>query len=231
MGNKIFTLDTCAKYLANPENPVLISLGRTGNHWLRFMIEVVTGRPTLRHTMLHDDSDDFLLIQDHDWNLDLVRENVIYLYRRSVVDAVYSYVSNPNGTTRDVRQILPRAGYYARHMARWILDERFTKRKTIITYEDMQRDSLSVIVKVTDHLDVKVNLALAALVAKVSTKERIHAASKKWSPGLVPTSAAYQNSRERFRLEWGDKIRDAFIKEEPERLDDYVDWINTKGRE
>ena len=223
-GSQKFPREVVDSYMADPDAPVLVSFGRSGNHWLRLMCEVAFGRPILSHTMLHKGRTDFLFAQEHDNDLRLQRSNVMYLYRRNVIDVVYSYTSTPEGCVRDSRQVAQRAELYARHLAKWLLDERFTTHKTIFTYEGMLGDAAGQVLRVARHLGIRIDDDAARIAARYATKERLHDLSQSWSPGIVPTSDAYRKGRVRFAAEHGSEVVEAFLRVEPERLRGHVSF-------
>ena len=73
----------------NPDFPYLVSFSRTGSHWLRMIMELYFEKPSLVRAFYFKDANDFTCYHTHDMDLELRRENVIYLYRNPV-ETVYS---------------------------------------------------------------------------------------------------------------------------------------------
>jgi hypothetical protein len=79
-------------FIENPDSPFLVSFPRTGSHWLRLIMELYFGRPSLVRVFYYPERTDYLTLHTHDIDLDIERRNVIYLYR-DPVDTVYSQLN------------------------------------------------------------------------------------------------------------------------------------------
>ena len=177
--------------------------------------------------MLHRDKKEFMFTHDHDGAIKLKRDSVIYLYRRDVVSVIFSFTSM-SGITRE-ENVVPYAKVYAKHLRKWLLDERFTKRKTVVCYEDMQRDATAQILRIGAHLGISISREHAEASARNASKERLVEVTSGWGDETRPVirmSSDYEELRSRFRDEYGARIKEAFLSVEPTRLNDYVDWTN-----
>ena len=155
----------------NPDFPYLVSFSRTGSHWLRMIMELYFEKPSLVRAFYFKDAFDFTCYHTHDMELELRRENVLYLYRNPV-ETVYSqlcyYKENPDDQIK--RQHW--TNLYARHLSKWLVHDDFTKKKTIITYEGMKSNMHGEIEKICRHFGKEFDPAkLDSVLAKVSKDE------------------------------------------------------------
>lgn len=190
----------------NPDFPYLVSFSRTGSHWLRMIMELYFEKPSLSRAFYFKDATDFTCYHRHDMELELRRENVIYLYRNPV-ETVYSQLCYYREDPDDQERRQHWTNLYAKHLSKWLVHDDFTKKKTVITYEGMKSDMHGEIKKICEHFGqdfdpVKLNSVLVQ-VSKERLKEKT-----KHDQQVVNLTDAYQNKRDVFREKYGKSIVD-----------------------
>ena len=197
-------------FIKNPHFPYLVSFPRTGSHWLRMLMELYFEKPALIRIFYYRNSKDFTCYHTHDEDLSVKRrKNVLYLYR-DPVDTVYSQIKYYNEDITDDVRVESWSKLYAKHLVKWLYDDKYSKKKTIITYEGLKADSESEFKKVADHFeinfDVKRFATVAAQVTKKSLKKKtVH--DKK----VVNLNNNYENYRIQFRALMGNCVREAVL--------------------
>ena len=156
-------------FTRNPDFPYLVSFSRTGCHWLRMVMELYFEKPSLVRAFYYKKARDFSCFHTHDMELDLKRQNVIYLYRNPV-ETVYSQLRYYENDIEDQARISHWTGLYARHLAKWLIHDDFTKKKTIITYEEMKSEMSAVLSSVCDHFNERLDHQKLELVLKKTSK-------------------------------------------------------------
>ena len=141
------------QYTTNPDFPYLVSFPRTGSHWLRNVMELYFEKPALVRVFYYKNPKDFSCIHVHDEDLSVERQNVIYLHRHPV-PTIYSQMNYYQEDLEDKNRVYYWADLYGRHLKKWLLDENFTNKKTVIKYENLKNDFLSEFRKVSDHFDI-----------------------------------------------------------------------------
>ena len=196
-------------YTSDPDFPFLVSFSRTGSHWLRMVMELYFEKPSLVRIFYFKGSRDFTCYHTHDLDLKLIRENVIYLYR-DPIDVVYSQLCyyKQDVDDREIRNYW--ANLYARHLVKWLYEEQFTRKKTIITYEGMVCDMSNEINKICLHLGEHfIQSKLDDVLEKVS-KDRLKEKTKH-DPQVVNLSSDYRDKRIEFCENYGRSIVDEMV--------------------
>lgn len=190
-----------ASFVANPDNTFLVSFPRTGSHWLRMIMELYFGRPSLVRVFYYPRRRDYLTLHTHDLELDVQRTHVIYLYR-DPIDTIYSqlhYHREPMGQ-RD--RIAYWTELYGRHLDKWLCRETFTQQKTVVRYERLMDNTAEEFSKICHHFGAPLqSIQLQQATAKV-TKEDV----KRKTPHdtqVVDLAPLYKEGRDRFRAEHG----------------------------
>lgn len=205
--------DVVKSFTDNSNFPYLVSFSRTGSHWLRMIMELYFEKPSLVRAFYFKDADDFTCYHTHDMKLELKRENVIYLYRNPV-ETVYSqlgyYKEDPDNEERRRHWV----SLYARHLAKWLVQEEFSRKKTVVTYEGMKADMANEFAKICQHFGEKLDAnKLAVVIEKVSKvelkKKTAHDAQ------VVNLSAEYQSNREAFSDKYSAQIYAEIYSHEP----------------
>jgi len=179
------------------QHPFLVSFPRTGSHWLRMLMELYFERPTLVRAFYYPESRDYLLLHTHDMDLQVQRSNVLYLYRNPV-DTVFSQMSYEKEDLDSPDRIAFWSGAYSRHLLKWLIEDDFTTRKTILSYEKMRRDLNSEFAKVTGHFSAFLDPErLAAAESRVSRNEVKSKTTH--DDRVVQLKSDYEEKRERFR--------------------------------
>jgi len=197
----------------NPDFPYLVSFSRTGSHWLRMIMELYFEKPSLVRAFYFKDASDFTCYHTHDMDLELKRENVIYLYRNPV-ETVYSqlcyYKENPDDQAR--RQHW--TNLYARHLSKWLVHDDFTRKKTIITYEGMKSNMHGEIEKICKHIGKDFDpVRLDSVLAKVSKDELKK--KTQHDQQVVNLTSEYQINRAAFADKYAGQIFSEIYSYEP----------------
>jgi hypothetical protein len=194
--------------------PYLVSFSRTGSHWLRMMMELYFEKPALVRAFYFKDASDFTCYHTHDMDLELKRDNVIYLYR-APVDTVYSQLCYYKEDPDNVEMRRHWTNLYARHLVKWLIHDDFTKMKTVITYEGMKSNMHGEIEKICHHFGKEFDPAkldsVLALVSKDALKKKT-----KHDKQVVNLTETYRSKRDLFRENYGQLIIDEIYNFEPE---------------
>ncbi|MFH2008145.1 MAG: sulfotransferase domain-containing protein [bacterium] len=185
------------RYAANPDNPYLISFPRTGSHWLRMMIELYFERPTLVRNFYFPERTNYLLCHHHDVDLEVERRNVLYLYRDPVA-TVYSQLRYDNEPVSDKDRIAHWSTVYGKHLDKWLVQERFTTVKTVLTYEGLKENLEREFSKVTAHFGETLAAERLQRAAAQVTKGEVKSKTAH-DRQVVQLDQGYETSREAFR--------------------------------
>jgi hypothetical protein len=183
-----------------------VSFSRTGSHWLRMIMELYFEKPSLVRAFYFKDATDFTCYHTHDMDLELKRKNVIYLYRNPV-ETVYSQLCYYKEEPDDQERRSHWTNLYARHLAKWLVQENFTRKKTVITYEGMKLDMYSEFAKICRHFGEELNISkLEGALEKVSKAELKK--KTKHDQQVVNLTSSYQDGRDLFKVKYGSALLD-----------------------
>jgi len=200
-------------FVSKPDFPFLISFPRTGSHWLRMIMELYFEKPSLVRIFYYMDATDFTCYHRHDEDLSIQRENVVYLYRHPM-DTIYSQLNYNKENVENMKKIEYWANLYGRHLNKWLLEENFTTRKTIITYEGMKKDMNSEFQKICRHFSLpfeqgKLNEVLSQVTKKEVQIKTTH------DPQVINLSKDYQIKKEEFKQKQAAFIMDCIYSVNP----------------
>ena len=208
----IMDVDLITSFLSNPDFPWLISFSRTGSHWLRMIMELYFEKPSLVEIFVHKDAKDFTCFHRHDNNLSFVGcRNVIYLYR-DPVDTIYSQIKFDKDDTDNLNLIIFWAESYGKHLSKWLVDEKFTVKKTTITYEDMKNDMHGTFKKICEHFDEHFDGEKLDNLLKLASKNKLKKITTH-TPQVINLSNRYENDREVFRQNYSSMIYDLVFEQ------------------
>lgn len=189
---------TCIEsFVANAKNTFLVSFPRTGSHWLRMLMELYFGRPSLVRVFYYPERKDYLTLHTHDLQLDVERANVIYLYR-DPVDTIYSQLRYHNEDTSHRGRIAYWADLYGRHLDKWLHKETFTDLKTVLRYERLRIDILKEFNRVCNHFKSPLNEQRLKDVAARVSKEKVKEKTPH-DPQVIDLSRDYEESKKIFQ--------------------------------
>jgi hypothetical protein len=191
-------------FAANPDNTYIVSFPRTGSAWLRMMIELTFGRPTLTRVYFLQDRTDYIMLHTHDDNLTLRRNRVVYLYR-DPVDTVYSHLSFMSKDTTSEPDILRFSERYGQHLWKWLVAEKFTHRKTIIRYDRLHEDVAAEMRKIASGIGVLIDDERARAAAIIADK-RTMKLSTGYDPKIMREGIDYEVARADFRRNFSDTV-------------------------
>jgi hypothetical protein len=156
----------------DPDFPYLISFPRTGSHWLRMLMELYCERPSLVRAFYFKQSTEFTCYHRHDIDLKIRRRNVLYLYRHPVA-TVFSQMNYCREDLNDIGRIRYWCELYGQHMRKWLIADDFTTKKTVLTYEGMQRDLIKEFAKVCKHFGAAIDADKLVRISARVTKEEV----------------------------------------------------------
>lgn len=204
---KITDKHLITSFVNDSDFPYLVSFPRTGSHWLRMLMELYFERPSLVRIFYFRHRKDFTCYHTHDEDLKVIgRTNILYLHR-DPIDTVYSQLKYHKEDIYDAVKVKTVTKLYGQHLTKWLHEETFSNKKTIITYEGMEQDLIKEFRKVTAHFGANLDLdrftAVAEQVTKISLKRKTNHDKQ-----VVNLKSEYQHDREQFRTTMGDRIRD-----------------------
>jgi hypothetical protein len=197
-------------FTANPANTFLVSFPRTGSHWLRMIMELYFGRPSLTRIFYYPERSDYLTLHTHDFDLETKRSHVIYLYRNPV-DTMFSQLSYHKEPLDDHERITYWSDLYGRHLDKWLQQENFTLHKTILTYEGLKQDLAAEFGKVTSHFGQSLDRTRLENAAAQVTKNELKRQTKD-DPQVVQLRSSYQVARQEFHKKQGALVWDSLTK-------------------
>ena len=196
-------------FIANPDNTFLITYGRSGSHWLRMLMELYFGQPGLVRAFFYPQRSNYTHYFTHDSRLLIQKHrNIIYLYRNPV-DTIFSelmaFDHPPDKFTRD--QVAEKTARYSRHIQKWLCDETFTTKKTVVSYDRLLADTEAEFAKVCHHfeenLDTEKFRQIAVYATKAETRNRGQPSDRKW---LARDDKLYENHRSLFRDDYATEV-------------------------
>lgn len=198
-------------FVANEDNPFLISFPRTGSHWLRMLMELYFERPSLVRVFYFPERADYMFLHTHDIDLDIMRTHVIYLYREPV-DTIYSQLNYHKENLDDPARIEHWSDLYGQHLDKWLHQETFTTKKIILTYEEMKRDLASAFSKVTDYFGQMLDPARLEQASSRVTRNEVKRKTAH-DPQVMQLGTRYDMSREVFRERHADLVWTTLLRE------------------
>lgn len=203
-----------SSFTSNSDFPFLVSFSRTGSHWLRMVMELYFEKPALVRIFYFKDANDFTCYHTHDMDLELERKNVIYLYR-DPVETVYSQLRYYKEDTSDQSRRSHWVDLYARHLSKWLIEERFTEKKTVLTYEGMKSNMAVEFEKLCLHLQEQFDAEKLLSVQEQISKEEL---KKKTAHDkqVVNLSGEYNNARAEFQDRYSKDIYSYVLDFNPE---------------
>lgn len=211
--------------------PAFITYPRTGSQWLEAVIEKYAERPCLRErraTLIPVHQNDWMFFHDHDPDLKLEHDNVLYLYR-SPVETVYSYLIYRFESSRrksmwgrwrqrgdlaiTPKKIDALATAYRKHLEKWLLSEQ--RARTAVRYEILQARPNEEFAKIFDHFGLLNHpLRLKATLEEASRTKMVEIAVKKIALNPWLLSEGYQSGRQVFRKLHGQRIKNIVMTPE-----------------
>jgi hypothetical protein len=160
------------KFLSDQNNTLLVSFPRTGSHWLRVLMELYFEKPSLVRVFYYPERKDYLTYHTHDMKLDIEHPTVLYLYR-DPVDTIYSHLRYHKESVDDRNRVSYWSDIYGRHLDKWLAKEGFTRKKTVLRYENFKADMATEFAKVTQHFGMDLDKEKLALIASRVTHEEV----------------------------------------------------------
>lgn len=172
----------------NYEFPRLVSFPRTGSHWFRYIMEMITGTPAIVSSYYFPNPENCWGLHIHDRWLDNndvppTRDlhNVIYLFREGK-DTVYSMLrydktipDSWDGETNDLidREVMAVTSQYESHLLRWRFNRQDIHSCLEVRYEDMTKDTKKVFESVMKFLSLECDNERLEYAIQNATKKNI----------------------------------------------------------
>jgi hypothetical protein len=209
------------KYTRDPDFPYLISFPRTGSHWLRLLMELYFEKPALSRAFYFTRSKEFTCYHRHDEDLNIKRNNVIYLYRE-ISDTVYSQMNYYNQDIENKQLVIEWLEKYSKHLKKWLIDDDFTEIKTVIKYEKLKSSLDSEFEKITEHFDIPFSVSRLRVVAEQVTKSKLKEKTGH-DNRVVNLTEDYNLRRKNFKENYSELIK-KFIKTNHPNLIPFLDF-------
>ena len=132
----------------------------------------------------------------HDIELQLFRQNVIYLYR-DPIPTIYSQLVYHKEDTNNLHRIKYWSTLYGLHLEKYLINDDFTEKKTILTYGGLVSRMAEEFSKLTKHLDYSLDISKLQNVKLEVDKEKLKKKTKHDNQ-VVNLSKNYNNDREYF---------------------------------
>lgn len=191
--------------ISQPDFPWFISFPRTGSHWLRMVMELYFEKPSLVEVFYYKDAKKFTCYHRHDTKLTIGGcTNVLYLYRNPV-DTIYSQLSYDKDDIESMEKIEYWANLYARHLSKWLLEETFTRKKTIITYDEFKGNMPETFKKVCGHFGAPFDEQKLDNVLLQVSKEKLKKKTS-YNPQIVSLTPDYEEVRGVFQDKYSSHI-------------------------
>lgn len=190
--------------------PLFISFPRTGSHWINCISEVYFDRPRLRAgrtTFLNKNRKDWMWFHDHDLGLNIVHDNILYLYRNPV-ETIYSYAMAERGLIKE-NFIVKKSKLYNKHLSKYLLEK---KAMVSIVYENFRNNFNNEYKKVSEFFGIPFNAEKLEKAKKIVNKESlINISRDKKFINKKLISKKYKNDRKSFMFEFGNTIKEIVI--------------------
>jgi hypothetical protein len=207
------------KFVDNPDFPFLVSFPRTGSHWLRTIMELYFGKPSLIRIFYYKKATDFTCYHSHDIDLALERKNVIYLFR-SPVPTIYSQLNYYKENINDLDRIKYWSVLYGKHLAKWLFLEEFTDKKTFITYEKLRENIHPEFGKVIQHFGLSLDKEKLNSILADTSKDKIKNKTKH-DKNVINLSHDYENQRRKFMERWQDVVFESVLSQHENLIEIY----------
>lgn len=206
LGNKIMKI-TDINY------PHLVSFPRSGSHWIRAILELYLGMDSkqfsysVARTMNHV----------HDLDLSYILQNVIYLFRNPI-DSIYSLMVYYRYNLNDISYVDKLLKLYVKNLRKWLLDETFTHKKTIITYENLLSNMEDEFKKICNHLGYTFD---KEKLDKINVSKQYVKNKTLYDNQIVNLTTGIEEKKEKFKIEFKEYIYHEIFKIE-DRLRKYI---------
>ena len=192
------------EFIADANNTFLVSFPRTGSHWLRMLMELYFEKPSLVRIFYFPKKKDYLTLHTHDMDLALKRKNVIYLYR-DPVDTVFSQLKYNRDSLDDRERVKFWTRKYINHLKKWLVEENFTEKKTLVNYDHLKSKLESEFSKITAHFEQVLDIRRIYAIAEKVTKSEVNAKTIH-DPRVVRMERDYELLRKYFKEKYSDYV-------------------------
>jgi len=183
-------------------------------------LELYFEQPLLKTTFFFHDRTDYLLLHAHDKNIDVERKNVLYLYR-DPVETIFSQLSFYHEDTNDLDRIEYWTDLYGKHLAKWLHQEEFTRRKTVLRYDYLKSNPNYEFGKAIRHFETQVNEVRLSRILTKLTKTTVKKTAF-YQPRAVNISKYYEKTREIFKREHVDRVWEILLRDREYLKDDFA---------
>lgn len=193
------------RHVANEDFPFLVSFPRTGSHWLRMLMELYFEKPALVRAFFYHDKKAFLMLHTHDMAFEVERRNVIYLYR-DPVETVYSQIKYEKQDVNSSEVVKYWSDYYRKHLEKWLIEETFTTKKTLIRYDRLMSGMETEFEKLSSHFGEEIDSGRLQQVCGQVSKDELKKKTKH-DGQVVNLSSEYADHRTIFVKRFSDFIQ------------------------
>lgn len=191
--------------------PLFISYPRTGSHWINCISEIYFNRPRLREgrtTFINRNRKDWMWFHDHDLGLNIVHDNILYLYRNPV-ETMYSYaMAEKRGVIKE-KFVIGQSKLYNRHLKKYLLNK---KAKVFVFYKNFIKDFDNEYKKVSEFFGIPFNANKLSKAKKiVNKKSLINISRDKQFISNKLISKKYKDKRKEFTYKYGERIKEIVI--------------------
>ena len=203
-----------ARFLDNSENPALVSFPRTGSHWLRMLVELTTGCPSLKRQFFYYTASRFTFWHTHDDDLSFQRKRVVYLYR-DPINTTFSQLQYAGADLQNRETVLKCSDQYLRHLQKWLEADSPAREKLVISYQDLAKEPEPTVEKVVKFLGMEWRAERCRDAVQRVTKEVVRLKTQLSDEKVVSIKQDYAAARNNFRKLHGPAIRQNFLQADP----------------
>jgi len=186
----------------------LVAHPRCGGHWVNCLINLYIHKIDFKD-YIHNGKNN-VCIHTHDAKLLEKYKNIIYLYRNPV-DKIYStccfYVKNPEYTYGfqkryyvddifDKGTIIKHINFYIDNINKWIFQDNFTDKKTVISYDLLVNNFDSEFLKILNHFEKQFD---ADNIVRIKEISKLDIKKKDNQKRIINTSSNYNDNKKIFR--------------------------------
>lgn len=153
---------------------------------------------------------DYLTLHTHDLNLDIFRQNFIYLYR-DPVNTIFSQISYHEESLNDKNVICHWANLYGEHLSKWLCDDNTKYHKTVIKYESFQQNPEKEFEKICNHFSLDLDKNLLRVEMNKVTRREVKKRTQH-DKMVINLDFRYSDKRSEFNFQYSDYIWDVLLK-------------------
>lgn len=197
------------KFLAAPLNPALVSFPRTGSHWLRMLLELTIGIPSLKRQFFYFHPTRYSFWHTHDDDLKFQRERVVYLHR-DPVDTVFSQLQYHRISLADSAAVMRCGAQYLSHLEKWLGFDHGAGERLVISYESLASEPAKTVAQIVRFLEESWSSQRFDSAYSQVTKEVVRRKTERADDRVISINRDYATARREFRERYTGMIRQQF---------------------